>query len=445
MGVRQRNYVSKKTGKSPWVCEYFDAAGKRRAPTFPTKKAADAYWAKVQGELAQGTHVPDSQSVTLDAAYESFMSMLASEGAARSTIENHKSYYKVHIKAKLGSRKLVKFLPFDVQGLLDDLRDEGKSADTLRRCKITLGAIIDEAVRTGRAIVNPVRSLRPRRQARRTEIAKIGESPSVAVIPERHEVRALIDGASHERSWLVTVEGRRVVSAMSIPLAGRLKRVRQARTEAEGDVTNEIYTPPNWLQPMLCVIALAGLRPGEARGLTWQHVNLDAGVIDVRLAADRYDVIGPVKTVAGLRQVPIGSILRAVLTWWRERCPKSEAGLVFPSETDKPISVPNLIRRHFAPLQQCTGIVDGEGHPRYTPHTLRHFAVSLWIDEGASIKQVSQWVGHESTSFTQDVYGHLFQQGAIDRRHIEAGEVSVLADAAILQQIGFSPEENGGK
>ena len=108
MGVRQRDYVSKKTGKSPWVCDYVDANGKRRAPTFPTKKAADAYWAKVQGEVALGTHVPASQSVTLDAAHEAFMSMLKAEGAARSTVENHKSYYRIRIKPKLGGRKLVK-------------------------------------------------------------------------------------------------------------------------------------------------------------------------------------------------------------------------------------------------------------------------------------------------------------------------------------------------
>ncbi len=53
--------------------------------------------------------------------------------------------------------------------------------------------------------------------------------------------------------------------------------------------------------------------------------------------------------------------------------------------------------------------------PTYPPHSLRHFAVSLWIDQGASPKQVSEWAVHEDVAFTMRVYGHLFKDKARGR------------------------------
>jgi len=64
--------------------------------------------------------------------------------------------------------------------------------------------------------------------------------------------------------------------------------------------------------------------------------------------------------------------------------------------------------------------------------------VSLWIDEGAKLKQVSEWAGHESPEFTQRVYGQLFDAGRTDRRAATAGELSVLGvpEAATQAQHG---------
>lgn len=82
------------------------------------------------------------------------------------------------------------------------------------------------------------------------------------------------------------------------------------------------------------------------------------------------------------------------------------------------------------PLEIVLGMTAADGSPRWTPHSFRHFACSLWIDEGATIKQVADWAGHESPEFTQRVYGHLFESGRTDRRAITAGELSVLGASA---------------
>jgi integrase len=41
-------------------------------------------------------------------------------------------------------------------------------------------------------------------------------------------------------------------------------------------------------------------------------------------------------------------------------------------------------------------------------HDIRDFAVSLWIEQGFSIKEVMTFAGHASVQMTMERYGHLF-------------------------------------
>ena len=43
-------------------------------------------------------------------------------------------------------------------------------------------------------------------------------------------------------------------------------------------------------------------------------------------------------------------------------------------------------------------------------HDMRHFAVSLWIEQGFSIKEVMTFAGHSSVQMTMERYGHLFRR-----------------------------------
>src|SRR6202011_2710368 len=56
------------SGEIRWLVDYRDSAGKRRAKQFETKRDADAYMVRARAEVAAGTHVADSQSVTLGEA-----------------------------------------------------------------------------------------------------------------------------------------------------------------------------------------------------------------------------------------------------------------------------------------------------------------------------------------------------------------------------------------
>ncbi len=40
-------------------------------------------------------------------------------------------------------------------------------------------------------------------------------------------------------------------------------------------------------------------------------------------------------------------------------------------------------------------------------HDLRHFAVSLWIEQNFPPKAIMEFAGHSSIQLTFDLYGHL--------------------------------------
>ena len=92
-----------------------------------------------------------------------------------------------------------------------------------------------------------------------------------------------------------------------------------------------------------------------------------------------------------------------------------------------------LVKRHFQPLAAKAGVhVDNW-------HSLRHFAVSTWIEAGFSPKTVQTFAGHSALEVTMSRYGHLFK----DTAHQAA--MNRIADelAAKMQRIGKNETLNG--
>ena len=61
-----------------------------------------------------------------------------------------------------------------------------------------------------------------------------------------------------------------------------------------------------------------------------------------------------------------------------------------------------MVKRRFKPLIAQAGIKP------FSWHALRHFAVSTWIEQTMTPKQVQTFAGHASLQTTMDRYGHLF-------------------------------------
>ena len=74
---------------------------------------------------------------------------------------------------------------------------------------------------------------------------------------------------------------------------------------------------------------------------------------------------------------------------------------------------------------------DKAGLPKIRVHDLRHSHVSMLIDMGFDILEISRRIGHESTQTTWDTYGHLYPDSA-QRISDELEKINQIAPAAVV-------------
>src|SRR5262249_12067231 len=176
------------------------------------------------------------------------------------------------------------------------------------------------------------------------------------------------------------------------------------------------------------VAIFTGLRASELRGLRWADVYLSAGTVTVSQRADAWRKIGAPKSAAGKREIPLVPMAINALKQWQPQCPAGELGLVFPNNTGRVDSLPNIQRRVWGPLQLKCGVVDAAGQPRYRFHSLRHTAASLFIAHlGWTPKRLQEVMGHASITMTFDRYGHMFSDPEGDKDAMKKLEAAVIS------------------
>ena len=192
-------------------------------------------------------------------------------------------------------------------------------------------------------------------------------------------------------------------------------------------------TVGNFYRPLLITAIFTGLRASELRGLPWRNVAL-RGELHVRQRADRYNKIGPPKSKAGRRTIPLGPMVVNTLQAWKLACPPNEHDLVFPSPRDLTIlRLDSIVTSGLIPVMIAAGVVTSTGEAKYTGlHALRHFYASWCINRRAegglelSPKLVQARLGHATLTMTMDTYGHLFPR-TDDGAELIAAEKLLLA------------------
>ena len=58
-------------------------------------------------------------------------------------------------------------------------------------------------------------------------------------------------------------------------------------------------------------------------------------------------------------------------------------------------------------FQKILSLIDRQVGVEMRWHDLRHFAVSLWIEQNFSPKAIMEFAGHSSIQLTFNLYGHL--------------------------------------
>ena len=107
-------------------------------------------------EVSEGTHVADSDSVTVRIAGELWIKSAEAAGHERSTVESYQQRLNLHIVPFIGNQKLSRLSVPAVRAFPTGCARKGGQL----RCQevlTALGAIISDAQERGLAIRNPVR------------------------------------------------------------------------------------------------------------------------------------------------------------------------------------------------------------------------------------------------------------------------------------------------
>jgi integrase len=187
------------------------------------------------------------------------------------------------------------------------------------------------------------------------------------------------------------------------------------------------------------LIAMRGLRRGEACGLRWDDLDLDEGVVyisrQLQEGAGGQLQACPLKTESSLRAVALDPETVIVLRAHRSRQNREFAkagitpqGWVFTREDGEPLS-PSYLTHKFNDL------VEGTGLPPIRLHDLRHGAATLMLLAGEELKTIADQLGHSSVVLTADTYLSVA---------VELGLKAAAAAARLVLNAGKSPPGGGG-
>ena len=379
--IRKRSWQAGGEERTAWVVDYKDQDGVRRLKTFGKRKAAQAWMDNALFEVRQGTHTAESASITVNEAGERWLRNAEDDKLEEATVRQYRQHVDLHIRPYLANKKLSELTVPLVNKFARTLARDGRSPAMVKKIMTSLGSLISDAQEAGEVARNVVRERSPRRRGKGQEKRN------------RRQLRIGIDIPSPDEIRRLLAEGHR---------------------------------------PIVVIAIFTGMRASELRGLTWADVDFEGKVIHVRRRADRLNKIGPPKSAAGQRSIPMTPMVLNTLREWKLRCPPSAMGLVFPNGAGNVENHTNLYRRVFGQAQIDAGVTV-DGRAKYGLHAFRHFYASWLLGEKArgglevSPKRAQTLLGHSSITMTMDVYGHLLPPKSDEAGEFAAGERALLS------------------
>ncbi|MGO9974195.1 MAG: tyrosine recombinase XerC [Solirubrobacteraceae bacterium] len=298
-----------------------------------------------------------------------------------STGATHKSALK-HLNERFGRQRLSDITPSDVSRFVADQRAAGYKGWTIKGHLSTLGSVFKYAGRhLGYVGVNPVTLL------------------------DKTERPSLED--ERPKRVLTAEELRRLIAAVEEPY----KLIFELTAET-------------------------GARLGEALGIVWGEVDLDAQTVTFTHQLSKGQRV-PLKTKRSRRCVEITPTLVAKLRAGKLAAADSgDHSYVFTTRNGTPHDHRNVGGRVLARAvkRADVGAIERDGtivEPAPTFHNLRHSHGSALIAAGWDIEEVSARLGHADTAVTMSAYVHAFDAArrSDDRRNRLASMYSESAAA----------------
>ena len=278
------------------------------------------------------------------------------------TIEHYEGNVRLHLIPGLGSKPLAKLTATDVERFLAERRQAGLAPRTVHHIRAVLRNALKKAVRNRLVPFN---------------VAAESDAPKVP----------------HEEMQTLGLD-----------------QVAQLREALKGSVLDAFF-----------IIAVGlGVREGELLGLRWSDIDLERGVLHVRVQLQwirakegerrRVAALVEPKSKTSRRALrlsaPAVDALRAHrIRWANDKLRLGDRwlnlwDLVFVGAQGEPLH-PKAVWREWRRVLAVAGL------PLIRPHDLRHTAGTLMREQGVDIKVIQETLGHSSIGITLDTYGHV--------------------------------------
>jgi integrase len=329
---------------------------------FRTKAEAQTALTEMAAAVQDRRFVPAGKR-TFGRYLDDWLDSLTTAGRRETTIASYRRLARTHIQPALGEIGLGDLAATDLDRLYADMTTQGLTLRTVRFAHSVIHKALADARQKGLVLINVATQASPPK----TSATRAPE----ATVWTPEQLRAFLDQTSGHQ-----------------------------------------------LGALIRLAAMTGMRRGEICGLRWCDVDLDAATVTVQQTITTIEhrvVAGDVKSAASRRMIDLDAATVAALR--RHRVTQTEyrllagpgwvdTGLVFTQPDGRalhPDSVGAMVGR----------LITASGLPRIRFHDLRHAHATHLLASGVDVKLVSARLGHASSSFTLDRYGHVMPgQGA---------------------------------
>lgn len=373
--VKKRSGQLIERGRSKFLVRIYlgtDANGKRKYHSKTItggRKQAEAYLNKILHKKNSGT-LADSGKITVAEHMDLWLEKVIKNRVREKTYLDYRDRVRLYVYPEIGSVRLDRLKPEQIQILYNDMIERGLSPRSVRYVHTLLRNSLQQAIKWERIYRNPADLVSDELPKQRREEMK-------ALTPE----------------------------------------------QAAAFMEATVYSP---MKAFFSLLLSSGMRPGEALGLKWADVDFDNKRVTVNRSLTRYRGGGwsleEPKTARSRRSIPLPpTVIDDLKEHKRGQNEKilaakegeyNDQGFVFAAKNGEPLSDRNILMRHFKPLLKATGL------PDIRLYDLRHSCATLLLAAGENPKIVSERLGHASITLTLDTYSHVLpdmQQGAADK------------------------------
>jgi integrase len=207
------------------------------------------------------------------------------------------------------------------------------------------------------------------------------------------------------------------ITKLVLPERGSFIAPHFTRSQVESILS---LAPEPW-GTFFVLLALTGMRAGEALGLQWADIDFDHKCIQIRRSA-WYGKVQSTKSTKSAAPITLPDALAGILRKYREEWKPNPDGFLFTTRNGRPPSSNNVVEFRLWPILDALNI------PRCGLHAFRHSVASFIVDAGYAPEVAQQQLRHSNSRTT---LGYIHLRGGITEQ-----AMTDLANSLKLDAVG---------